>query len=134
VERQAAAFYRRFAEHAKDADVKELCLKLADDEIGHLNFIENILSGWKSLPVDQADLEAMDADRKLRSLFLSPPDSNAIQSEIVAYALNAEKRMVAFYTGFEKEFKSAWKILKIRDMVEEERSHVSKLSEMLPSS
>ena len=39
--------------------------------------------------------------------------------------------MVAFYLGFEKEFESEWKKMKLWDMIEEEKSHVKKLTDML---
>jgi len=131
MEQQAEAFYRLFAEQAHNADVRELCLRLADDEIRHFRLIENILSGWEPLPVTQSDLEAMDADGKLRNLFLSPPSPNAAKEEIIEYAMNEEEKMVAFYGSFEKEFVRMWKKMKLWDMMEEEKSHVKKLSDML---
>ncbi len=131
MERHPEAFYRRFAEKVPNADVIELCLRLADDELRHFRLIGNILSGWGSLPVTQADLEAMDANGKLRSMFLSPPSPSATKEEIIEYAVNEEKKMVAFYGSFEKEFIPIWKKMEIWDMMEEEKSHVKKLSDML---
>ena len=35
MEQQAETYYRRFAEQAQDTDVRELCLKLANEETQH---------------------------------------------------------------------------------------------------
>ena len=131
VERKAEEFYRRLAQQAKNADGKEFYLRLADDEARHFRFIDNILSGWQSLPVSRNDLEAMDAGAKVRSLFSDPPHPEASLKEITDYAMDAEKKMVAFYLGFEKEFTDEWKKMKLWDMIEEEKSHVKKLADML---
>ena len=92
MERQAGAFYRRFAKQAQSNDVKALCLQLADEEVEHFNLIDNQLSRWKSLPVSKRDLEAMDVDGKLRKMFLSPPSFNSTNKEIIEYAIDQEKR------------------------------------------
>jgi rubrerythrin len=131
MERQAEAFYRRFAEQVQNSDVRDLCRELADDENRHLRLIENMLSRWEPLPVTRGDLRAMDANGKLRRLFLSPPSSNASKGEIVEYARNEEVKMVAFYAGFEREFTSEWKITKLSRMVTEEQGHVKRLSDIL---
>jgi rubrerythrin len=133
VERQAEAYYRHLAQQAYNEDVKELYLGLAEDEARHFSFINNILSGWKSLPVEKGDLEAMDAGARVRSLFSSSPGPDATVEEVTEYAMNAERSMVMFYLDFEKEFVSEWKKMKLWDMIEEEKSHVEKLSDMLSS-
>jgi len=72
MERQAEAFYRRFAVQAQDAEVSELCQELADEETNHFKLIRDILSNWKLLPIKSSDLEALDADGRLRSMFSAP--------------------------------------------------------------
>jgi rubrerythrin len=130
MERQAGAFYRRFAKQAQSNDVKALCLQLADEEVEHFNLIDNQLSRWKSLPVSKSDLETMDVDGKLRKMFLSPPSFNSTNKKIIEYAIDQEKKMVAFYESFEKEFTDWWKSTKLEAMVVEEKTHIKKLTDM----
>lgn len=133
VERQAEAFYRHLAQQAYDKDVKELYLSLSKDEAKHFSFLNNILSGWKPLPATKEDLETMDAGARLRNLFSSPPSPDATVEEVTEYAMNAEKKMVIFYLDFKNEFVYEWKKIKLWKMIEEEKSHVKKLSDMLSS-
>ena len=51
MERQAEAFYRRFAEQTQDNDLRVLYLHLADEEVKHFKLIDSQLSRWKSLPI-----------------------------------------------------------------------------------
>ena len=131
MEQQTETYYRRFAEQAQDTDVRELCLKLANEETQHYSLIDNILSRWETLPMTEEHLEAMDAAGRLRRVFLSPPDSDATKKQIIEYAVNEEMRMVDFYRSFEKEFTNMWKEAKLWQMVGEEMGHVTKLRDML---
>ncbi|MGD8776943.1 MAG: ferritin family protein [Syntrophobacterales bacterium] len=131
MEKQAEAFYRQFAKEAQDEDVRKLCLELANEERKHFGFIQDILSRWKSLPVNKGDLKAMDADGRLRRLFLSPPNPDRTKKEFIKYAMNEEKKMVNFYMNFEKEFAHEWRKMKLWSMVKEEMEHVKKLESML---
>ena len=130
MERQAEAFYRRFATQIQNNDVRELCLQLADEEVQHFNMINNQLSRWKSLPMNKSDLEVMDANGKLRGMFLSPPSVDSTDEGIIEYAIAQEKKMVAFYESFEKEFTDKWKSFKLNSMVAEEKTHIIKLTDM----
>ena len=112
MERHVEAFYRRFAREAQDADVRQLWLNLADEEILHFRMIQALLSKWKSQPPNRSDLEAMDVDRKLRYLLFSPPSPDATSTEIIEYAVNVEKKMVEFYRSFADKFTSEWQISK----------------------
>jgi len=131
MEQQAETFYRGFAEQARDTDVRELCLELANEETQHFSLIDNMLSRWESLPMSQEDLESMDAAGRLRNVFLSPPPSDATSEQIIEYAMNEEMRMVDFYKSFEKKFSHTWKEAKLWEMVAEEMGHFSKLRDML---
>jgi rubrerythrin len=131
MERQAEAFYRRFAKQAKDDDLKELYLKLADEEVQHFKLIDYQLSRWKSLPINKGDLEAMDANGKLRKMFLTPLDSKAEKNDIIEYAIDQETKMVEFYKSFENEFTGHWKSTRLQSMVGEEKRHIIKLKHML---
>lgn len=131
MEKQAEQFYRQFAHQAKDMDVQELCLELAHQERKHLGLIQDILSKWKPLPINKRDLKAMDADGRLRRLFLSPPDPDGTMKDFIEYAMNEEKKMVYFYKNFEKEFANEWRKKKLWRMVEEEVEHVRRLESIL---
>lgn len=130
MERQAEAFYKKFAKQVQGNDVSELCLQLADEEVQHFKLIDNQLSRWRSLPISKDDLEAMDADGKLRQMFLSPPNLDSNTKEILDYAIDQETKMVAFYESFEKEFTDWWKSTKLETMVVEEKTHIIKLTDM----
>ena len=132
MERQAEAFYRRFAKKVQDDDMRNLYFQLAKEEVRHFKLLDGQLSRWKSLPIDKRDLEAMDADGKLRKMFSSPPDTNATKKEIIDYAINQETKMVAFYESFGNEFNDYWKSTKLQALVTEEKTHIKKLSEMMP--
>jgi rubrerythrin len=131
MERQAEAFYRRFAEQTQDNDLKVLYLQLADEEVQHFILIENQLSQWKSLPIKKEDLEVTDADSKLRKMFLSPSSTNATKKDIIEYAIDQETKMVEFYESFENEFTDWWKSTKLQAMVAEEKTHIIRLTDML---
>ncbi len=131
LEQQAEEFYRRLARQANDPGVKLLCEELADDEIEHLDLIKGMLSRWQKAPINKSDLEDMGANERLRKLFLSPPGPDATEHEMIEYGIEEEKKMVEFYTDFEKEFPQAWKIMKLREIINEEEKHVKKLSDFL---
>jgi len=131
MERQVEAFYRSFAREAQDAEVKELCIKLADEETRHFRMIGAVLSKWTPKPPNRKDLEAIDVDGKLRTLFLSPPSSDVTKTEIVEYAMNIERKMVEFYRSFADKFTSEWKIKKLQLMEAEKIQHFMKLKNML---
>jgi rubrerythrin len=131
MERQAEAFYRRFAEQTHDNDLKVLYLQLADEEVQHLKLIDYQLSQWKSLSIKKEDFEILDADNKLRKMFLSPSSTNATTRDIIEYAIDQETKMVEFYESFENEFNDWWKSTKLQAMVAEEKTHVIRLTDML---
>lgn len=131
MEKQAEAFYRQFAKKVHNDVIKNLCLKLAEEENDHLKLIEDKLSRWRSLPLSQKILLALDGDAKLRKLFLSPPNQNATTEEFIEYAIDQEQNMATFYLRFEDEFTNTWKLKKLREMIEEEREHVRVWTEIL---
>lgn len=131
MEKQAEDFYRQFARQTEDTDVRELCLELANEEKNHFGFIQDILSKWQPLPVKKDNLKAMDADGRLRSLFLSAPNPEGTKKDLIEYAINEEKKMVYFYKNFEKEFAYEWRKTKLWRMIEEEVEHVQRLESML---
>jgi rubrerythrin len=131
LERQAEAFYRRFAEQSQDNEMRDLYIQLAEEEVRHFKLLDGQLSRWRSLPIDNLDIETVDADGILRQIFLSQPNKNATKKEIIDYAIKQEMKMVAFYKSFEKDFKDFWKETKIQALVAEEKMHIKKLSDMM---
>lgn len=131
LERQAEAFYRDCKDQARDPRVKALCHKLMEEEQKHYRLIDGLLKQWRSLSVDPADWKAMGANSKLQQLFAFRPESDTTEKEMLRYAIDEEKKMVAFYEDFEADFTDRWKLAKLRGMLEEERSHVTRLSDML---
>ena len=131
MERQAAAFYRRLAREARDAEVRELCLQLADEEIRHFRMVEAVLFKWKPQPPKRSDLEAMDADSRLQSLFFFAPSPDVTKTEIIEYAMNLENKMVEFYRSYADKFTSEWKIKKLQLLEAEKIEHFIRLQNML---
>ena len=131
MEQQAIRFYEHFAEQTGNDTVKKLCAEILDEENRHLQLIEDKLSRWKSLPASQKDLTVLDADAKLRNLFLSPPGHNAPAEEFAAYAMDQEQNMVTFYENYKSEFTHTWKRNRLKKMIDEEKEHVERWSEIL---
>ena len=80
---------------------------------------------------NKSDLDAMDADGKLRKMFSSPTRLNSTEKGIIEYAIDQEIKMVEFYESFENEFTDWWKSTKLQAMVAEEKTHVIRLTAML---
>jgi rubrerythrin len=129
--KQAEAFYRRFERKVNDADLKKLCLGLADDHAEHLKFIKKKLSSWETLPPRKGHIEAMDHDGQLRDAFKSPPSPKASKKEIVEYAISQEKKIVDFYNTSKTKLPVHWKYRILSEMVAQKREHVQKLLAML---
>ena len=92
MEQQAQTFYEQFAGQTRNDAVKELCLKLADEENKHMELMEGKLSRWKSLPLSHKILVTLDADNKLGNLFLTPPHHNAAVEEFFKYIFTLPDR------------------------------------------
>lgn len=127
MEEQSEIFYKNFEETADDPDTKQLCSELAEEETQHQRVLEGILSHWQQIPVTDKDLKAIDADGRLSKLFTDPPATDTSTSELLKYAIKEEEKMIKFYANFETEFHSAWKLLKLQDMQDEEKTHIDRL-------
>ena len=130
MEQQAQTFYRDFAEQTNREAIKKLCYEIADEESAHRILIENKLSRWKSFPVIQMELDVLDTDKKLRNLFLFPPDQNAAIEKFMEYAIDQENRLAAFYADFEADFAHPWKLNSLIELIEAERQHARKWMEI----
>ena len=75
-------------------------------------------------------LDVLDTDKKLRNLFLFPPDQNAAIEKFMEYAIDQENRLAAFYADFEADFAHPWKLNSLIELIEAEREHARKWLEM----
>jgi rubrerythrin len=124
MEQQAETFYRSFAVDTSHNQIRALCQKLADEEKEHLRLIQNKLSRWKSLQINQDDLKKHNVDSGLSRLFLSPPSRCATVEKFIEYAIDQEKKMVSFYEKFENDFTNSWKLKRLIELINEEKEHV----------
>jgi rubrerythrin len=151
MEEKAEEFYRAHAGRMEGVEARALCLTLADEEVRHQRYVRGILSRWQRVSVSPADLRALGAELKIFRMFVPPPPAGASPREILAFAIAAEHGMVRFYSGFKDELRlflareraggrgdpaeearALWKGVKLGELIEEERSHVRRLEEMLP--
>lgn len=147
MEEKAEEFYRAHAGRMERPEARDLCLALADEEVGHQQLVRGILSRWQRVPVSPADLRALGAELKISRMFVPPPPPGAGPREILEFAAAAERKMVRFYSRFAEELRAflsrkrrgdpaeearaLWKGVKLREMIEEEKRHVRKLEEEL---
>jgi rubrerythrin len=127
IEDEGRDFYTRLAEKATNVDVKNLCHKLAQDEVRHKNFIENILYRWLPLPIDKQSLALFRQELKDKGIFLNPPPLDSTEEDMLKYAIEQEKKTIDFYLTFEKVFPQAWKRIYVEKLVMEEKAHVNQL-------
>lgn len=132
IEEQGKNFYDKLAEKVTDTNVKNLCRKLAGDEVTHKQLFQNILSHWLSLSIDSESLASFVQELKMRGVFLNPPSPDSTEEDMVKYAIEQEKKTADFYLSFEKAFPEAWKRMHIQNLVMEERIHANKLIASYP--
>ena len=73
MEERGHDFYNRLAGKSNNPDTKRLCSRLAEDELRHKQLIENILSRWLSIPIDDKRLGLLEDEMKKKGIFLNPP-------------------------------------------------------------
>ena len=132
MEEQGEFFYNRLAEKVTDAKVKNLCHRLAQDEIRHKRLLEDTLLRWLPLPFNRGSLRLFEEELKSRGIFLNPPSADSAEEEMVKYAIGQEEKSADFYLSFERYFPDAWKRMHIQMLVMEERSHANELISSYP--
>ena len=98
-ENNAEAFYREAAEKVKLPHARKALEELAAEEVGHAEFLRNLLQqGFDSILADGGD-SAVD-DLKIVE-YLSVPELNVYSNyqEILTVAMHREKIAMEFYSG-----------------------------------
>jgi len=131
IEEQGSAFYNSFAGRATDQDVKKLCLWLAQKELEHKKFFEDMVSQWLPLPINNERLAVIERELKIRGIFVKPPSPDLTEKEFIEYAISIENEMINFYLFFEEKFMAVWKQMNVHKIVAEERNHAAQLKALL---
>lgn len=131
IEQEGKQFYERLAQASPDTKVKELCVKLAQDESDHKKLFEQVLSQWLSLTVDEEYLKSYIQKLKKEGLFSDPPFLNASEKDLIRYAIGIENKTADFYLSLEKKFPDFWRQMQIHQLVKTEREHADKLKSLI---
>jgi rubrerythrin len=137
IESNGERFYRTSAKQTKDAEAKDLLLKLADMEVEH----QKVFSGMKtSLSAQEKKAMTFDptseAGLYLASLantkvfFKKEIDTSKLEG-IFKAALTAEKDSIAFYLGMKDMVPGASGKMKIEDIIKEEMRHIRIIGDQL---
>lgn len=132
MEEQGKYFYDMLAKKVADLNTKDLCLRLARDEVNHKVFVEKNLYQWLPLPPEKKTLALLDQEIKRWNIYLDLPDINSTEEYMARYAVEQEIKMADFYLSFKSYFSDAWKKMNIETLVLAERSHADKLIEVYP--
>ena len=143
IERNGAKFYRKAAEKAGGADIKECLLNMAAMEEAHL---EIFAAMRKTLTDPEKEVMTYDPDNEA-ALYLdamaashgtegkkSPTDELTGREsirEIVQIAIGAEKDSVVFYSGLKSLVTSPASLEKVEKIIAEELSHLATLTKKL---
>jgi len=145
VERNGEAYYRKAAEKVDDPEVKDILIFLADEEQKHFQTFRKLR---ESLPAkatttvtqDPEDQEALYLDALVKSrLFNSEKEAERIASsvkgevEALKTALTFEKDTILFFMHMKEMTREDLGKDKIDMLIEEEHSHVVKISEIIRS-
>ena len=145
IERNGAAFYRKASECMTDPDIKQMLLNLAAMEDNHFatfDGFEKALSPEEKRPTafDPDDMEARYleaiADGNVFDVNAEPAEKlkgDESFESIIKTAIGLEKDSIVFYLGIRKLVPKAMGIDKIDDIIREEMSHITILSEWLKS-
>ena len=133
VEEKGLQFYKMYSEVTRDFRVKELVTRIISEEAKHKQLLLSMLAQWKPLAENGDIFERFDTEMKVRRIFFSMPNKYASEDEIIAYAIEQEKKLVDFYKGFEHAFPQGWKRLNIQALVVMERTHVNDLKNIRKS-
>ena len=143
VERNGEAYYRKAAEKVDDPEVKDILIFLADEEQKHFQTFRKLR---ESLPAkatttvtqDPEDQEALYLDALVKSrLFNSEKKAERIASsvkgelEALKTALTFEKDTILFFMHMKEMTREDLGKDKIDMLIEEEHSHVVKISEII---
>lgn len=146
MELRAETFYRSFALRTKNTEAENVCRFLADDEERHAARIDALLDRWNDAPLSKSDEKAFASNNAYKKIFASNLPPQASWQDILHYALEQEKEMVAFYSLCDEqvmgeydarhynekmEVYNLWKSEKLAGMIAEEEKHVRVITELL---
>jgi rubrerythrin len=140
VEKSGEAFYKAVAQKAKSADVKALFVDLAEQEVKHYAFFEQLRKSVRDnvlMSEDEWEWYVAYLSATVQSSFFEGPDKALAAAEQVS----DEKEAIRMAIGFEKETllffydmrDSVYKADRtaIDNVVAEEKSHIRRLAAML---
>ena len=137
IERNGAKFYRTVADKVPDSSKKQLLTNLAEMEDEHEQTFKSLRS---QLTTDEKIQTTFDphgeSERYLRALadtrvfYEKDVDTTSIE-EILKSAISAEKDSIVFYLGMKEVVPGTLGKEKLDDIIKEEMSHISLLSNEL---
>lgn len=133
IEDEGVAFYRGLAERARNEAVRKFCERLAAEEYAHGELFRRQLGGWRRLPSNKLLLRTLLEQAVRQGIFSRAPGPDASEEEMIAYAVEQEKKTAEFYRAFEKAFPETWKRAHMRELVEEEERHARDLLTSYPA-
>lgn len=143
IERNAAKFYRKAAEHASDPAIKDYLLKMSAVEEKHLKTFTEMRGQLSNTEREQV---AFDPDNEAAMYLDSMAAAHGTEGkknvtneltgdesieEILSIAVNAEKDSVVFYTGLKSLVPEKAGRDKVERIISEELSHIATLSAKL---
>lgn len=126
------SFYVKMSEKARDAKTRELCIRLAGEETLHRQLFLDRLNRWNPLEANRRTWPTFLEKVRQEGFFEDAPGENASEEQMAAYAIRQEVKAAEFYQMFEQAFPEAWKLMRLHNLVLEERSHEDKLRTAYP--
>ena len=143
IERNGAKFYREAAKKVPDKKVEQMLLDMAAMEDGHLATFKEMR---KKLSGDEKGVMVFDPDNEAALYLQAMADvhgsegkvdpsqkltGNETIKELLEIAVNAEKESVVFYTGLKNVVPAKAGKDKVKGIITEELSHVTRLTKQL---
>lgn len=137
IEENGEKFYRKMAKKLDEPKIKELFTFIADEEIQHKKIFENMLSKIESYeppesyPGEYFEYLRAYVDNVLFSINKFDEDVEKIHNalEAIQFAIDKELDSILYYQEMRNVVLAHQKEL-IKNIIEEERRHVVKLSEI----
>jgi rubrerythrin len=132
IEEKGEALYLKLAVKASRPETRKLCQWLAEQEVSHKQYLQEQLGKWRALPPHLTQWPAFLEQVRQEGFFESPPGADVGEDQLAAYAIREEIKSAEFYALFEKSFPAAWKRMRMRRLMDEERAHEAALREAYP--
>jgi len=125
-ERLSEKFYRMAAEKARQPEVRQVLLELADDEQGHARLLEDVRSGKKELPPPKED----HATGLLEAMAGPSPSGRQSPKDAFRMAIEKEKAAVEFYKSWASIFGAGPERDLLERLAEMEEGHRERLERL----